>query len=51
MASTLVASFTFAQTILVQYVATILFVFGTIGSILNILLFSQQKFRSNSCSI
>ncbi|CAF1123664.1 unnamed protein product [Adineta ricciae] len=51
MASFLVSTLAFAQTILVQYVATILFVFGTIGSILNILLFSQQKFRSNSCSI
>ncbi|CAF1527606.1 unnamed protein product [Adineta ricciae] len=51
MASSLVSTFAFAQTILIQYVETTLFVFGTIGSILNILLFSQQKFRSNSCSI
>ncbi|CAF1265887.1 unnamed protein product [Adineta ricciae] len=51
MASFLVSTLAFAQIILVQYVETIFFVLGTIGSILNILLFSQQKFRSNSCSI
>ncbi|CAF1527589.1 unnamed protein product [Adineta ricciae] len=51
MASSLVSTLTFSQTILVQYVELILFIIGTVGSLLNILLFSQKKFRSNSCCI
>ncbi|CAF1265866.1 unnamed protein product [Adineta ricciae] len=51
MASSLVSTLAFAQIILVQYVELTLFIAGTVGSLLNILLFSQKKFRSNSCCI
>ncbi|CAF1123681.1 unnamed protein product [Adineta ricciae] len=51
MASSLVSTLAFGQTILVQYVELILFIIGTVGSLLNILLFSQKKFRLNSCCI
>ncbi|CAF0846678.1 unnamed protein product [Adineta steineri] len=49
MASSLVAALALGQIILIEYVESALFVLGITGSFLNILLFSQRKFRSNSC--
>ncbi|CAF1233300.1 unnamed protein product [Rotaria sp. Silwood1] len=33
-----------------RYLSIIIYLFGTIGNILNILILSQRKFRSNSCA-
>jgi hypothetical protein len=49
MASSLTVSLALGQKILVQYVEPVLLSLGTIGSLLNILLFSQRKLRLNSC--
>ncbi|CAF1125791.1 unnamed protein product [Adineta steineri] len=49
MASSFVAALALGQIILIEYVESTLFVLGITGSFLNILLFAQRKFRSNSC--
>ncbi|CAF1385543.1 unnamed protein product [Rotaria sordida] len=40
-----------AQKMLVQYCHTTIFILGTIGSLINICLFSRRNLRSNSCCI
>ncbi|CAF0763209.1 unnamed protein product [Adineta ricciae] len=48
---TLISDLSFIQNILTRYVLTVCYALGILGSILNLLVFSQKKFRKNSCSI
>ncbi|CAF3769628.1 unnamed protein product, partial [Rotaria sp. Silwood1] len=47
----LTVSLNIAQKLLVQYDHTTIFLLGTIGSLINIILFLQRQLRSNSCCI
>jgi len=49
MSSSLNVSLSFGQLIVIRYVESILFSTGIIGSILNLVLFSQRKYRRSSC--
>lgn len=51
MSSTLVISLGIAQQVLIRYIDLVVFVLGTFGSLMNILLYSQKNLRSNSCCI
>jgi hypothetical protein len=47
----LIATLSYVSSILNRYFAIAIFIFGTIGNILNCLIFSQRNLRSNPCSL
>jgi hypothetical protein len=51
MSTTIIAQLSNASIQINRYLSVTLFIFGTIGNVLNCLVFSQKKFRSNPCVI